>query len=83
MDAAERMLIGTPLVWGAYDLWLWSTGRRTLTRAMRHRWPFVAAFSLVLALHVADRLGPADPFNAVGRAILRVPRLTRQTDGVC
>ena len=71
MDAAERMLVATPLAWGAYDLWLAHTGRTTLTCAMRaHPW-ITGVVAVVVAVHVADRFGKCDPFTVVGRRINR------------
>lgn len=67
MDAAARGWMVALVGLGAYDLWLVRTGRCSLTQCARHnRWMTAAGFGL-LGLHFLDRLGPLDPFHAVGR----------------
>lgn len=69
MDGAARTLVGTAAVILAADVWLVRSGRRTVSQALRDNpWAATAATALVM-LHLADRLGRADPFHLVGRRI--------------
>lgn len=59
-------------VGAALDVGLVATGRRPMTHFLRT--PTGVAFLVVLNLHVADRLGPLDPFRWAGRGIGRWAR---------
>ena len=60
------------------DVALVAKGRRPITHVLRT--PAGAAFLIVLGLHVADRLGPLDPFRAAGRVVTRWVEI-RETHG--
>lgn len=71
MEVADVMMVAAPVGWIVVDAWLVKTGRKCMTESCRDH-PLISGIALlVLAGHIVDRLGRADPFRVAGRVLRR------------